>query len=179
MTVIVEPVEMAVSLDDARISARANGTDLDGQIEIAVRAITVDAETETRRAIINRTHRITLDTFPAAIRIPQSPVVSALSVKYLDLNGVEQTLDPADYYLDRASEPGYIVPAYGKAWPSTFGRINAVTADVVCGYGPDHTTTPAAFKGYILARVQERFAPAGTAESPFLIRGLDSLKVYA
>lgn len=179
MTVIVEPVEMAVSLADARVAARINGADSDVDIEIRVRALTTEAEHATGRAIINRTHRITLDSFPDAIQLPQSPVASIVSIKYLDSDGVEQTLDPADYYLDAASEPGYIVPAPNKAWPSTFSRINAVTVLAICGYGPDHTTTPFAFKGFILAKVREYFAPAGTPESPFLIRGLDSMRVYS
>lgn len=178
MTVIVQPVEMAVSLVDARNSARLNGTDSDVEIEIAVRAITAEAEHYTGRAIINRTHMVTLDAFPAAIRIPESPLSPTVTVKYIDTAGVEQTLDPADYIVDTASEPGYIVPGVGKAWPDTQERVNAVSVTAVCGYGPDHTTTPPAFKGFILARVKEYFAPPGTPESPYLIRGLDSLRVY-
>lgn len=179
MTIIAEPVEMAVSLADARISARTNADELDAEIEIQVRAITAEAEHITSRAIINRTYRLTFDAFPAAIGLPASPGSSVLNVKFYDVDGALQTLDPADYLLDAASEPGCIVPAPGLAWPSTTDRINAVTADVVCGYGPDSTTVPAAFKGYILAKVREYFAPAGTPVSPYLIRMLDSLKVYA
>lgn len=176
---ITPPIEMAVSLTDARNAARINGTDSDADIEIQVRAITADAEHETGRAIINRTYRVTLDAFPDAIRLPVSPVVSVASVKYLDLDGVELTLDPADYIVDMVSEPGYVVPAPGVTWPCTQDRINAVNVVAVCGYGPDDMTTPPAFKGYILAKVQEYFAPAGTPESPYLCRMLDSLKVYA
>lgn len=178
MTVIVQPIEMAVSLTAARNSAARNGTDSDDEIETAVRAITAEAEHYTGRAIINRTHLVTLDAFPAAIRIPEPPLSPAVTVKYIDTAGVEQTLDPADYIVDTASEPGYIVPGVGKAWPDTQPRINAVSVTAVCGYGPDHTTTPPAFKGFILARVKEYFAPAGTPESPFLIGALYSLKVY-
>jgi len=176
--VITPPVEMAVSLTEARNAARQNGTDHDAEIEIRVRALTDEAEHHTGRAIINRTYEVTLDAFPDAIRLPNSPVSSVTSVKYLDLDGVEQTLDPADYIVDDKSEPGYIVPGVDLAWPDTQVRINAVNVVVVCGYGPDDETTPHAFKAYILARLKEIYAPAGTPESPFLIRGLDSLKVY-
>lgn len=175
---ITPPVAMAVSLTAARNAARANGTGLDAEIEVMVRTITEDAEHKTGRAIINRTYRVTLDAFPDAIRLPASPVASITSVKYLDLAGVEQTLDPADYIVDSVSEPGYIVPAPGVTWPSTLERINAVNVVCVCGYGADDTTTPPAFKGYLLAKVQEYFAPAGTPESPYLARLLDSLMVH-
>lgn len=175
---ITPPVNMAVSLTAARNAARANGTSLDTEIEAMVRALTEEAEHVTGRAIINRTYRVTLDEFPGAIRLPASPVVSVTSVKYLDLDGVEQTLDPADYIVDSVSEPGYIVPAPNVTWPDTFDRINAVNVVVVCGYGADDTATPPSFRGYILAKVQEYFAPAGTPESPYLCRLLDSLTVH-
>lgn len=184
--IVTPPAALAVSLESAREAARANGTDMDAQIAIAVRGITAaEAEHITGRAIINRPVRITLDAFPVLksggygpICVEPPPLASVTSVKYLDIDGIEQTLDPADYIVDAVSEPGWIVPAPGKAWPATLDRIDAVTVDVVCGYGPDDTTTPDAFRDYILSRVWERFAPAGTPESPYLVRGLDSLKVY-
>ena len=176
--VIVEPVNMAVSLADARNAARVNGTDLDNELETNVRALTATAEHYTGRAIINRTYRVTLDEFPDAIELPSTPLVEVTSVKYIDEDGVEQTLDQADYIVDSESEPGYIVPGVDLDWPATQIRVNAVNVVAVCGYGDDHTTTPAPFKAFILARLKEMYAPAGTPESPFLIRGLDNLRVY-
>lgn len=175
--IISEPVNMAVSLEEARAAARINGTERDGEVELRVRALTADAEHDIGRAIINQTHRVTLDGFTGRIELPVIPVQS-VEVRYLDVDGIEQTLDPQDYLLDDGRAPYAIVPAPGKAWPETFARINAVKVDAICGYGPDHTTTPAVFKGYIIAKVQEYFAPPGTPESPYLVRALDSLQVY-
>lgn len=175
--IIVQPIKMAVSLDEARNAARINGTDRDGEVETRVRALTAEAEHAIGRAIINQTHRVTLDNFTARIELPVAPVQS-VEVRYLDVEGIERTLDPQDYFLDDSYEPGAIVPAPGKSWPETFARINAVKVDAICGYGPDDSTTPAAFKGYIIAKVQEYFAPPGARESPYLIGALDGLKVY-
>lgn len=182
--IVTLPVALAVSLEDARNAARVNGNDSDIEIAIFVRAITAEAEHLTGRAIINRTCRVTLDSFPVdgvakPVCLGVTPIVAVLSLRYFDVDGIERTLDPADYLVDGASEPGWVSPAVGLAWPATQARLNAVNIDVLCGYGPDDTTTPDAFKGYILARVWERFAPAGTPESPYLIRSLDSLKVYS
>ena len=175
--IVAGPVNTAVSMADARTAARINGADQDAELEICVRALTAEAEHATGRSIINRTFRVTMDAFGGSIELPVRPVQS-VAIKYRDPGGVEQTLDPQDYILDNISAPCIIVLAPGKAWPATLARINSVTVDVVCGYGPDHTTTPAAFKGYILAKVREYFAPAGTPESPHLVRMLDSLKRY-
>jgi len=176
---IVPPVEMAVSLTDARTAARVSGNALDGEIESHVRGITEsEVELLTGRAVIFQTHRLTLDSFPDAIRLPAPPVSSVGSVKYLDVDGVEQTLDPADYELDAESEPSYLVPAPGCSWPATMERVNAVKVEVICGYGATEAATPPGIKSYILARVAEIYAPPGTQESPHLVRLLDRFKVY-
>lgn len=175
---IVPPVALAVSLDDARTAARLSGTALDGEIEQVVRGITDEVEQHTGRAVVSQTYRVSLDSFPDAIRLPAPPVAAVLSVKYIDVDGQEQTLNPVDYELDAESEPGYIVPAPERRWPDTAERINAVKIEVRCGYGEDETTTPSGIKSYILARVAEKYAPPGTPESPHLVRLLDRYKVY-
>lgn len=175
---IKPPEELAVSIAAARLAARVDGTDLDGEIETAIQSITDDVEHLTGRAIVFQTWRVTLDHFPAKVKLPAPPVSRVLRIKYFDPAGVEQTMDPDDYLVDAVSEPGYVMPAPGRAWPATLARINAVNVEVKCGYGEDDTSTPSGIKGYILAKVQEKFAPAGTPESPHLIRGLDRYKVY-
>lgn len=176
--VIVEPVEMAVALSVARDHAKVNGTDRDGEIEIEVRGLTAEAEHHTGRSIIDRTYEVMFNRFPEAIAAPSSPVSSVVSIKFIDPDGIERKLHPADYIVDDPSGQPVIVPDYGLTWPETQVRMNAVTVTVVCGYGPDHVTTPPAFKRYILARLQEVFAPPGSRESPHLIRALDSMVVY-
>src|SRR6185295_4859943 len=52
-----------------------------------------------------------------AIEIPWPPLQSVTSIKYLDANGQEQTLPPADYTVDTISEPGLVIPA--TAWPGS------------------------------------------------------------
>lgn len=183
--ILIPPAALAVSIASARNSARVDGSDRDEEISIAVRGIIAKAEHLTGRAIINRTIRITLDAFPVLkggghgpICSEKSPLSSVVAVKFIGLDGIERTLDPADYIVDTVSEPGWIAPAPGTTWPATLDRINAVNVDVICGYGPTDATTPDAFKDYILARTWERFAPAGTPESPHLIGNLDSVKVW-
>jgi uncharacterized phiE125 gp8 family phage protein len=181
---IVPPVALAVSMDAARRSARvdvdADGTSsLDDDIAREVRAYTADAEHMTGRAFINQTWRVTLDSFPDAIKLPKSPVVSVQYVKFYDADGVQQTLDPQDYQVDAESEPGYIVPALGKAWPAAAARINAIEVQCICGYGPTDDSVPDAVKSYVLARVQQYFAPVSTANAANFERLLDQLCVYS
>ncbi|ATQ78283.1 hypothetical protein CR152_30065 [Massilia violaceinigra] len=172
-------IALAVSMADASASARANGADHDAEIEIRVRAVTAEAEHFTGRSIINRTYAVTAPGFAGVIPLPSSPLVEVVSLEYLDVDGATQTLSEDAYVIERDIEPGFVALAAGASWPATRAHPQAVILTVICGYGPDETTTPAAFKGFILAKVREYFAPAGTPESPHLIRGLDCLKVHS
>jgi len=179
------PVALALTMADARKAVRLeeDDTSLDTMIEIWVAGITAEAETQTRRAFVNRSMRVTLDAFPDAIQL-SAPTFSVEAVRYLDPNGVEQTLDPADYYVDKVTVPGYIVPARGKAWPATEAHVNAVSVDYTAGYGPTAATVPDTVRLYILARLTEMFDPAArefkeTQASVFVNRLLDGLWVPA
>jgi uncharacterized phiE125 gp8 family phage protein len=180
---VVPPAELAVSMEAARAAARVDvdedGTSaLDSQIEQAVREITEKAEHETGRALINQTWRLTLDQFPPAIQLPRAPLVSVEHIKFYNTPTSQLTLDPQDVLMDAESEPGYIVPAPGKAWPTAAARINAVEVEFMCGYGPTHESVPAAIKGYILAHVQQRFSPVPNAKPENFERLLDRYRTY-
>jgi uncharacterized phiE125 gp8 family phage protein len=181
---IVPPAALAVSMDAARRAARvdvgADGTSaLDADIAQAVRTYTREAEHLTGRAFVTQTWRVTLDAFPDAIRLPKPPLASVVHIKFYDAAGVQQQLDPQDYLLDAESAPGYVVPAPNRSWPSTAARINAVEVQYMCGYGPDDAAVPDEAKGYILAWVQQKFAPSPNARPENFESLLDGLKVYA
>lgn len=76
------------------------------------------------------------------IYLPFPPLQTVDSIKYIDQDGVQQTLVSTEYKVDTASEPARIVPAYGKAWPATRNEINAVEVTFTCGYGALNTATP-------------------------------------
>lgn len=90
-------------------------------------------ELYTERAIGTQTLEIALDEFPNAFVLVPS-VQSVTSVKYLDVNNLEQTVTSTDYVLDNYSNPAWIVPAYGKVWPATYCTANAVKVRFVSGY---------------------------------------------
>jgi len=180
---ITPPAALAVSLAEAKSNLRIDNDDQDALITAWIEGITANAEHITGLSFINQTWRVTLDKFPDAVILPP-PVSSVVSVKYLDLAGVEQTLDPADYIVDSVSQPGYVVPAYGKAWPDTYEQINAVNVEVVSGFSDADSDVPSGIKLYILAKLTEQFDPAirpekDTVQASFLDRLLDRFKVWS
>lgn len=76
------------------------------------------------------------------LELPMPPVQSVTSVKYIDPNGVQQTLDPSVYIVDLASEPARLYLAPGQVWPAYRNQRNAITVRCVCGYA-DAGSVPA------------------------------------
>lgn len=180
---VVPPAALAVALADAQSHARAdideNGASpLDSQILVQIAHWTEDAEHRTRRALILQTWSESLDSFPVEIRLPKSRLISVDHIKFYDTDGMQRTLDPQDYFVDSINEPGSVIPAPGRTWPATAVRKHAVEVQYKCGYGPDHNSVPGSVKGYILARIAEHFAPAGTPKSEHLVRALDRETVF-
>ena len=87
------------------------------------------------------------------------------------------TLDSADYYVDDAQSPSWVLPAYGTTWPSTYGIANAVRITFTAGYSA--ALIPAPVKAYILAALGTCYAnrehTAQADRVPKSISFLDSL----
>jgi uncharacterized phiE125 gp8 family phage protein len=127
--------------------------------------VRTEAENALQRSLITTTWLITLDAFPrcksgypplypptvagispwqrsGVIELPKPPIQSVDWVKYVDTNGVLQTLDPSAYVLVAAREPGELWPAFGTSWPVTRDQAGAVTVQFKAGYGADATNVP-------------------------------------
>jgi len=92
------------------------------------------------RALNTQTWKLLLPGFPCEpIRVPLPPLISVGSVKYYDLAGDLQTVDPADYRILAVGRPE-IVPS--GSWPSTAYRADAVEIVFTTGYGPAGSDVP-------------------------------------
>ncbi len=150
---ITPPAVEPVTLAEAKAHLYVTHIDDDALIGAYISAAREDAEHRLQRALVSQTWELALDAFPAVIVLPMAPLSSVTSIKYLDGNGVEQTLAPAAYAVDTAAEPGAVVPAYGLAWPATRAERNAVRVRYVAGYGADGSLVPASIKAWIKLRV--------------------------
>lgn len=176
---ITTPTE-PVTLAEAKLHLRVDDTDEDALIHGLISAARETCEDRIEGTVPVTGWRLTLDSFPDAIKLPRPPIVSVESVKYLDTAGVQQTLSPLDYVVDTASSPGYIVPAFGKAWPETRDQINAVEVEYTAG----SATPPAAIKAWLLLAVGDMYAHReASSDKPTVAHGfadrlLDPFKVW-
>lgn len=70
----------------------------------------------------------------STILLPVGPLISVDSITYVDLNGVQQTLDPSVYQVDLLADQPRLLPAPGKYWPSTQFQENAVLIKFTVGF---------------------------------------------
>jgi hypothetical protein len=76
------------------------------------------------------------------IVIPLPPLQSVTSVNYIDTDGVNQTVDPATYLVQKGT-PSHIVLANGATWPSVNITVpGSVTIRFIAGYGDKGTDVP-------------------------------------
>ncbi|XLV72723.1 head-tail connector protein [Ralstonia syzygii subsp. celebesensis] len=86
------------------------------------------------------------------IELPKPRLQSVDYIKYLDVGGVQQTLDPTQYLIDPMSEPGVITPVINTYWPVTQNVMNSVRIGFTTGYG-DAVDVPEGIKSWIKLRV--------------------------
>jgi uncharacterized phiE125 gp8 family phage protein len=128
-------IQSPVTLDEAKDHLRVVHTDDDMYITTLLLAATKWAEDFQCRTYISRTHTDYLDKFPTVIRPIYSPLVSVTSIKYLDTDGVQQTLSSALYRVDTNTEPGRITEAYNQSWPDIRSVTNTIEIEYIAGYG--------------------------------------------
>lgn len=128
------PVSIAQMKSHLRIQHDDDDTLIDAMIAAAVKHL--DGQTGIlQRALVEQTWEYRRPTFCARMEIPLPPLRSVESVKYLDGDGVEQTVDAEDYVIiDQGYLPSVIRPSTGVVWPSVTCRDDALRITFSAGY---------------------------------------------
>lgn len=130
----VEPVTLA----EARVWCNIDADDTEGDANLTklIAAARRLAEHKTGRKFLLQTWERVVDAFPSVeLELAPREVIEIVSVKYIDTAGTEQTLDPANYVLDKDSEPCFVLPAVDTEWPETLDTANAVRVRFTTGFG--------------------------------------------
>lgn len=133
-----EPVSVAEARDWLRLDDEIAQ---DSIIAMLIKARREQAENMTLRDFVQRTRCLYLDDWPyhslhgVMICLPHPPLVSVESFKYIDTDGVLQTLDP-ELYVVHQQEPGFIIPAWEENWPTIRRVPDAIQITYKSGYFP-------------------------------------------
>lgn len=79
------------------------------------------------------TYALKLPYFTWEIEIPLPPLVSVVSVQYLDMNNTTQTVASSKYNVVTSRVPAVISPVFGQVWPATYVHPEAVTITYTAG----------------------------------------------
>lgn len=113
----------------------------DGVIDGYIRAARQAAEDYLGRGLLTQSWTLALSDFVGVIPLPMAaPLASVTSVKYYDVNGVQQTLSSATYTVDTRSRPGRIALAANQSWPAiqSLRKVNRIEIEYVVGWtAPD------------------------------------------
>lgn len=184
-TVLVTPPNTEpLTLEEVKAHLRVEVPNDDTLIVIYIAAARQWCESFTRRAFMPQTWDVYLDGFPEdEIEIPLSPVASVTYVKYIDGNGVTQTLaDGTDYTTSISTGPSAgrttIEPYFDTSFPTPRDQPDSVWYRYVAGYA-DAASVPGPIRAAILLLVGHLYANreavvAGTiaSEVPFTIKNL-------
>lgn len=172
---VITPASNILTLTQMRLHLRLIGDPHpeDPLLVASLAAAVQWAEHYTGRSIGVQTLELALDAFPVGpVALPQGPVLSITSIKYLDSAGVEQTLPVSAYSLD---DYGMQNRAIGVAeWPVAGQFSNAVKIRYQAG-----AVFPVV-QAALLLTVAELFDNREQANLSTGVRALlDSVKTYA
>lgn len=177
MKVITPPLLEPVSLAEVKDQLGIDDTRSDGLLSRRIVEARELVEQYTGRALLTQTREIRWDCFVDRHECPSALAVE--SVKYIDTNGVEQTVSSSDYTLDTYAFIPFVQSAYDVAWPYTRREPNAVRIQFTAGYGATVESVPALIREQIILLVGHwtNFQPQGengitVSRIPYAIRDI-------
>ncbi|MFZ4605159.1 MAG: head-tail connector protein [Caulobacter sp.] len=120
-------------LADVKAYLRIEHADDDAVIEgfIAAASAWVDGPNGIlNRSIWPQTLELRQDDFTAPVSLPYGPVSAIVSVKYIDADGVEQTVGSSVYEL----ADGVLGLAHNQSWPTPRGDVGGVRIRYAAGH---------------------------------------------
>lgn len=139
--VVITPPLRIVSPADAKAHLRVDDDAEDALIQAfsdAAQAHIDGPDGWLGRSIGKQTLELRRCGFPTWIELPFGPVRSVASVKYIDPDGVEQTLDPSAYVV----QGDIISCAHGVTWPGLRSERENIRIRYDAGYPDTVGDTP-------------------------------------
>ncbi|WP_046111814.1 head-tail connector protein [Aquincola tertiaricarbonis] len=144
----VEPVTTQEAFTHLRVDADPDAIEQHvdyATIQGYVATAREQCEKYLRRAIVQQTLRMTLSgwgrdacswrPYSAGFELRRPPFLSVVSVTYRDLANVQQTVQPAEYFVTEDLVPRLVFTT-GFAAPTVYPRDDAIAVTYVAGYPP-------------------------------------------
>ncbi len=173
--VLVAPAEaLPVAVPEIKTALRIDGSELDAEIESAIRSAVAHYEGWTGIlgiSLVAQTWRVSFGRFERDMYLPLRPVQSITAINWIDADGMSSAISDTEYTLQTdAGGTTYASFFSAYAFPSNLFEKAPVSIDYVAGWlvVEGKATTPADLKTAIKMRVQMQLDEAGTANREHL-----------
>ncbi len=169
---VVQPTAEPLTLDEVKLHLRIDGDDENDWIEPQITAARQAAENFCNRYIAEQGVEARADGWPwlcwggpgyggyanIPFLLPGSDPARDVVIKYIDVDGVEQTLATSVYSVDQFRAPGTVGLAYNQTWPAARNESGAVRVTYTAGYtlpgdSPQVYPLPAAIRSAMLLMI--------------------------
>jgi uncharacterized phiE125 gp8 family phage protein len=130
---VISPLGQPLHIDEAKAHLRVDGADENPFILAAIASAVSAVESRTHHQLLHARFKHTQDQFTRSIRLPHGNVANVVSVQYLDLAGVVQTVPAADYIVNHDA-PTTLTPVFGATWPAAMPQASSVFVTYEAGY---------------------------------------------
>lgn len=131
-----EPITLAEAVLNLRATEGSPEAAEGGLISRLITTARQLCEQKLDMSLVEKTLEIAQRSFhcPCPIELPQGPVRSIVSVKYLDADGVDTTLDPSRYRISPYASTVVLMRAYNVDWPTARCDVDSIRVRYTAGY---------------------------------------------
>tara|TARA_R110000868_G_scaffold322583_2_gene583527 strand:+ start:1089 stop:1667 length:579 start_codon:yes stop_codon:yes gene_type:complete len=152
LSLVTPPAAEPISLDQIKARLRISDSSQDTHLAHLIRSARQRVEGDTGRALISQTWLERRDAwdgdgrlcaFATQFKLPKAPLIAIEAITTYDAEDVPTSHDPADFFIDTASEPGRLALKPNGNFPQPGREVGGIEIRFACGYGDDPADVPA------------------------------------
>lgn len=132
--VIVAPPVEPITLAEVKLDRAIDHALHDDLLRALIHAARDYVEEYCGVSLVTQTREVGFDAFGSQLEIPYGPVQEIVSIEYL--NGDSVSTPFTGYQIDTGGRIARVDAAYGTAWPTALGALNAITVRYIAGFPP-------------------------------------------
>ncbi|WP_417495699.1 head-tail connector protein [Maricaulis sp.] len=151
LSLVTPPAAEPIALDQVRARLRISDTSQDARLTHLIRSARQRVEGDTGRACLSQTWLERRDAwdgdgrlcaFGTQFKLPKPPLISIDAITTYAADDTATNHDPADFFIDTASEPGRLALRPNGHFPQPARNIDGIEIRFTCGYGETAEDVP-------------------------------------